>query len=53
MALTSGEAKFDEGHRLLGDLVQTHKGLILSDANEANTRARVIDWLQLIPACQY
>ncbi len=43
MAPTAGETKIDEGHRLLGELVNTHKGLVLSDDNEANTRAKVID----------
>jgi KAP-like P-loop domain-containing protein len=43
MGANGNEIKIDEGHRLLGELVGTHKGLVLSDANEANTRARVID----------
>lgn len=45
MSPTSNEILIDEGHRVLGELVHTHKGLVLSDANEANTRAKVIDWI--------
>ena len=43
MNANTNEIKIDEGHRVLEQLVRTHKGLVLSDANEANTRAMVID----------
>jgi GTPase SAR1 family protein len=39
------ELKIDEGHRVLNELVRAHEALVLSDANEANTRAKVIDWV--------
>jgi len=39
------ELKIDEAHRVLNELVETHKSLVLSNANEANTRAKVVDWV--------
>lgn len=35
----------DDGHKVLNELVEVHKGLALADASEAETRFKVIDWV--------
>ena len=44
MSESKSDVEIDDGHRIINDLVKTHRTLVLSDANEANTRAKVIDW---------
>src|SRR4051812_35399353 len=40
----ASELEVDDGHKFLNDLCAAHKGMVLSDANEAETRFKVIDW---------
>ncbi len=44
MANEIRDLEIDDGHKALNTLVETHRALVLSNANEANTRAKVIDW---------
>ena len=37
------DIEVDDGHKILDDLLAAHKGLVLSNANEADTRFKVID----------